>query len=138
MRGIAMDLGEMLAAASRGHQHGEDDRPSSPPDVLCVTLKEIEQRYRLGCTFKPGDLVTPRRGYIYKGHGEPCVVVDVLAKPVVKLDVENFSGIGDACYGMRIDMRVLRQSKGDICGFWVESWCFEKYTGPIAEMHPGA
>lgn len=137
MKGISMELGDLLADASRGGRHQQQPQ-KSPPDVLALTLKEVEQRYRIGCTFKPGDLVTPRRGYPYKDDGRPCVVVDVLAKPVVKLDVENFDGNGNTCYGQRIDMRIIHESGGDICGHWVESWCFEKYTGPVAELHPGA
>ncbi|KMO34283.1 hypothetical protein [Methylobacterium aquaticum] len=133
-----MDLGEMLEAASRGRSRGERNHRATSPEVLCVTLKEIEQRYRIGCQFKPGDLVTPRPGYTYDGEGAPHVVLDVLAKPVMQLDLDDPSKTASNSYGRRIDMRVACEHAGIIAGFWVESWCFEKYTGPIAEMHPGA
>lgn len=80
------------------------------------------------CPYKVGDLVAPRGNSLYRGEGEPHLVLEVISEPKVE------AGEGDpssSYYGSRLDMRVLMMDEinGKFCTapFWVESWYFEPY-----------
>ncbi|MBB2959892.1 hypothetical protein [Methylobacterium sp. R2-1] len=118
------DLLRMLAASAVADDLGR--RRSSPPDVLCTTLREELARYQQPCPFKAGDLVTPRATAPFKGRGEPHMVVEVRA------DAEpdfNEAKTGND-YGCRNDIRVMSEVGEVLPLHWVESFYFEPYTGP--------
>lgn len=125
---------EMLASASRRHGGDlEDEAPKSPPDVLCATLREVAERYVAPCPFKPGDLVTQRKGYNLKGNGEPGVVVEVASDPIRNfVCAEDQTDIASMAFGSKLDVRVACERSGNIIAHWQESWCLEPYTGPGA------
>lgn len=117
------DFMEMLKAHTN-----EEEKVPTPPDVLAHTLKEICARYSAGNPFKRGDLVTPRAGYGVKDEGRPHIVLDVFW-PTREIPAEYHGG--DARWP---DMRVVCESRGDIVTFLGESWTYEKYQGPIAQI----
>ena len=99
------------------------------PEAQVASLREVAARYAAGCPFKPGDLVTARRGGFYMGQGEPAVVLEVFDPPFRFHDGENGSGYHFARY----DMRVARvHDAGVLAAFAVESWGYETYAGADA------
>ncbi len=128
MRSIELDLGEMLARASGGRDQQEQHR-QTPDDVLAITLKEISARYAAGNPFKVGELITPRKGYGIKGEGRPHVVVEIAEKPLVPGETNS----GSPDFGARLDIRVICE-QCHLHAYWNESWQFEHYTGPVAEV----
>lgn len=115
--------------------HGTpDDRPAPKPlplpEVQVSTLQEAFKRYEDGCSFKAGDLVTPRAGYNYKGVGKPHIVLEVAAAPVRVFEISSNVRTGSSNFGERLDVRVAcHDDDGDIVAFWQESWRIEPYTG---------
>jgi hypothetical protein len=122
-----MDLARMLAE----HDRKQPDSPPTPPDVLAHTLLEIFARYAAGNPFKPGDLVTPRKNYNIRGAGQPHVVVEILDGAAL---AEREAG----SIAHRADMRLVCEERGEIAPFLGESWCFERYAGPVANVGGGA
>ena len=116
-----------MDAALIARLFGEGGSPTPPiPEALAKTLKEVFDRYRKGCPFKLGDVVTPRAGYSIVNDGQPCVVTDVHVGAAFYFDGNPSSH----SYGARLDMRVVHWQEGCIVMHWVESWQFEPYTGP--------
>ncbi|QRE76501.1 hypothetical protein [Methylobacterium aquaticum] len=133
----ALDLSDLLAAASRNGSRREDrDEPTkTPPDVLCLTLQEVAARYVSPCPFKVGDIVTPRNGYYYNNVGVPHVVLEVRNSPIQNFDiVEDMRDQAMPTFGARFDVRVATELLGKIIAFWQESWALEAYTGPRATL----
>lgn len=130
-----MDIARLLA----GMEDRNQDQPSAratPPDVLCITLREIADRYAEPCPFKVGDLVTARACYNVQDAGEPCVVLEVLKAPVRNFDcTEDQTDIASMSFGAKIDVRIAKEMRGEIVSYWHESWTLEPYTGPNA-AHP--
>jgi len=128
-----MSLARLLASMDNEHDDDRDERSSriTPPEVLCLTLREVAERYNSDCAFKVGDLVTPRAHYNVRGAGRPHVVVEVFATPVRNYDcVESVSDIASQAFGSKNDIRVVAEDREQIVPFVVESWKFEPYTGP--------
>ncbi len=90
-----------------------------------ATLRELWGRYETGCTFPPGEIVTPRSGGTYTDAGVPHVVLEVRRTPLLSGERDP----GSPLFGMRIDMRVACRTRraGKIAAFWVESWAFERF-----------
>lgn len=133
----AFDLSEILQRAAQSSRDDSDDRASSPPDVLCITLSEIAQRYAAPCPFKPGDLVTPRKGYNKKGAGQPHIVLEVFEEPVRTFDTtEDMADTGSPFFGAKLDMRIACEVSGVIMAYCTESWNMEPYTGPGSDARP--
>ncbi len=130
-----IDLSELLLAAASSRPRSDDAKERrTPDDVLALTLKEIQQRIQSGCPFKVGDLVTPREGYGTKGVGRPYVVIEVFSEPVRALNPKD---LFSPAYGVVHDIRIL----GEQChlhAYMAASYEYEKYAGPVAELHPGA
>ncbi len=125
------DLARMLAGGGRSDDR--EERKHTPDDVLAITLKEISARYAAGNPFKVGELITPRKGYGIKGEGRPHVVVEIADKPLVSTS----GGSGSPEFGARLDIRVICE-QCHVHAYWMESWQFERYAGPVAEVYPGA
>lgn len=130
-----MNMLDMLREMGGAEFEDREERaPSSPPDVLCKTLREVADRYAAGCQFKVGDLVTPRKGYNIKDEGRPHIVVDVRHNAVADLTVPPDTGeIGNVTFGSRMDIRTAHEARGTMVMHWNESWQFEPYTGPGSE-----
>lgn len=127
-----MSLAKLLASIERDG----DERPErkSPPDVLCVTLREVFERYAAPCPFKPGDLVTTIKGANLRGAGEPHMVLDVLDRPTPNFAAAEGAMDTSSCnFGQKRDMRLLCESEGRLTAFWVESWQFEPYALPTEQ-----
>lgn len=122
-----------MLAEMDGDSDKAPDHRATPPDALCITLREIAAAYAAPCPFKAGDIVTPRRNYNIKGAGEPHVVLEVITRPdpnfgAAKSPVETSSH----AYGARRDVRIACENGGHIAAFWMESWTLEPYRGPDA------
>ena len=107
----------------------ENDKPLPIPEAMIATLREHYKRYRLSlveCPFKPGDLVTPRKGLNINNEGQPNIVLETRRNPE-----PFFSEPCSVANGRRNDIRVIGMSSRDHCAvFWVESFEYEPYTGP--------
>lgn len=108
---------------------GEDDDEGSTilPEAQIETLKEIAARYAAGCTFKAGDIVTPRRGFNVKGAGVPHIVLEVLPKGEAIMPTREEAG--SSSFGVRFNMRVACLTHSKYAAYWVEHWAFELYSG---------
>lgn len=127
-----MSLAKLFAEMDRAAASEEDTR-STPPDALCVTLREVATAYAAPCSFKAGDLVTPRQHYGTRGAGEPHIVLEVIKRPEPDFHTASKPGETHSCaYGGRRDVRVACETRGDITPFWMESWILEPYRGPDA------
>lgn len=105
-----------------------DDQPVNTgrplPEAAVETLKDLYQRYTGKHPFKPGDIVTPRKGYGLRGAGHPCIVLEIPKEPIrdMKAETHNMN------YGSRLDMRVATIEKGGIViPFWSESWQYQRW-----------
>lgn len=122
----------LLRAMSADGPDDDDATPRPIPEAVVSELRDIYTRYSAGCPFKPGDLVTPRKGYNTKGAGEPHIVLEVIDSPACNLTppAEPFHA-GSHAFGRRYDMRVISLSDGEAyVAHWTEAWVYEPYTGP--------
>lgn len=127
-----IELSQILAAASKGE--GRPKPPESPPEVLSITLRETAASYVAPCPFKPGELVTPRANSDLIGAGRPQIVLEVLETPIRNLQpLGEQGGIASHLFGSRLNIRIARESHGEIIANWTESWKLEPYTGPGAD-----
>lgn len=108
----------------------DDNLPLAAAQI--ATLLETFQNYAAGCTFKPGDLITPRAGFNLHGVGIPHVVLEAIPLADTR---RNLSGDSDqASFGARIDLRYARLAASpydggtSVVAFWEESWKFERYV----------
>jgi hypothetical protein len=101
----------------------DTNNAETPSDVLAHTLLENYRRYAAGNPFKPGDLITPRRGYGLLGAGTPQVVMDVFEVGVDYGSSENWC-----------DMRLMFEHEGQISSSIAESVLFERWTGEVADL----
>lgn len=117
-------------------QAANDTHPPAAEDEFVATLREAAERYAAPCPFKPGDLVTPRAGFLYHGAGLPFVVLAVSAFGNVAPDFQ--SGPSTPLFGARLDVRVAGSLGSGICAWWQESWMLEPYTGPteVERVYP--
>ena len=101
--------------------------------IDAMNLQELMARVKLGNPFKPGDLVTPRRGYNIRGAGYPCIVMEVF-EAVITPEKDKH---GDGLYHMN-DMRIARivhsDGASDTVTFLAESFTYELYSGPIMSV----
>lgn len=106
-------------------------QPLPLPEVQVLTLREVYARYAEGCTFKPGDIVTPREGYAVKGAGVPHIVLSVGLYPAPPIWPADPTSASSSTFGKRLDMRVaaLNAESGRMFANWVESWEFEAWVG---------
>ncbi|MGW9332689.1 hypothetical protein [Bosea sp. NPDC055594] len=118
-----MGLAELLA--DMREEEDRDRVPAMAPELLA----EYQRRYAgflIGCPFKAGDLVTPRKDGSVKGPGDPAVVLEVISSTI-----DFGSGNpGSNGHGQRCDMRVARFGGryASIIPIWVESFEFEPYS----------
>lgn len=124
---IAISLSELLKAGAEKAA----EKPSLPiPEVQIATLREAFARYEAGCPFKPGDLVTPRKGFGYTDDGVPHIVLEVVAEPIRVYDISSLVRTCSTDFGERLDIRVIsHRNDGDVAAFWQESWRLEPYDG---------
>ena len=121
-----MGLAEMLAMAARDYD-GEDT-PKILPEAAIMRMREFAVRYAEmlnGPRFSVGQIVTPVKGGIVKGEGEPHLVIEIFANAAPFFSSPD----GSSLFGMRADIRVLSVSHDCISPFWVESYGFELWTG---------
>lgn len=132
---IVGDLSELFRDAGIGPEE-DAPRASRPIDeAVIATLREIQERYSTGCPFKPGDMVTPRKGYNLKHAGEPHIVLEVFSEPI--RFTPQSSDYGSTYYGSRLDMRVcclsgMRNTYDYVC-FCSESWCYEPFIESLSD-----
>lgn len=129
MERIAIPLGDLLA--DRLNESG-GSRPL--PEAQIATLREAFERYKGECPFKPGDIVTPRKGYGYRDAGLPHIVLEVLNEPLRNFEVTESVGTSSSGFGMKLDVRVACFTRdATVAAFWQESWCLEPYEGDPAD-----
>jgi hypothetical protein len=98
------------------------------PEAQIATLLEAFARYAAPCPFKPGDLVTPRKGFGYTDEGAPHIVLEIREAPVCQFDITDRTSPASNLFGLKLDMRVACfRSSGDVEAFWQESWRHETY-----------
>lgn len=111
----------------------EEETSKFPADhqAAIMTLREKYERYKEGCPFKPGDIVTPFIGAYILGELHPHIVVEVFDAPIRPLNTEPSSPAFHAVF----DMRVIGFSKnGVICAWASESWQFVPYTPDMEKL----
>lgn len=130
-----MYLAQLLREGMAGEV--EEDAPPSETQFMAqiMDLRILAAAYAIGCPFSVGNLVTPRSNCGIRGAGIPHIVVEVLGEPICNLLAET--GTSNSYFGRRIDCRVICFSDVGNCmaPFWIESWQYEPYTGPMPEEH---
>lgn len=127
MRTMAISLGDIMRGM--GAEGDEQSGPRPLPEAQVATLREAFERYSAPCAFKPGDLVTPRKGFNVKCVGDPHIVIEVFGDPIRNFAVNDPVDTGLAAYGSRMDMRVVCfAADNSVAAFMSESWKFEKYA----------
>jgi len=128
---ILSRLASAASDSSEGRVKKDGRGNTMPREVAALELSGVAARYLSGNPFKPGDLVTPRKGFNVIGDGEPHVVVDVFDRlPVGEQTIE-----GHGNQYPRPDMRIIAYTHDAFVPFLGESWCYEFYTGPIADVN---
>lgn len=69
-----MNFGELMARAMR---EDDDGKPTILPEAAIMRLREFATIYAEFPSFKPGDIVTPRKDGTLRGAGEPNIVLEV-------------------------------------------------------------
>ena len=133
-----MDLENLMELMAREHKKraGYDESAPRPlPEAVIATLREHAANYMAPCPFKPGDLVTVRRGVGIRGAGEPAVVLETLAEPVFTAVTTANNDWGSNGFGARLNVRMLSLSDDneDVTPHWIEHWRLEAYTGAGVE-----
>ncbi|MBS7703260.1 hypothetical protein [Chelatococcus asaccharovorans] len=117
-------LGIYPGALGAERDDEDNDRSSILPEAQIATLREVYERYRAPCPFKPGDLVTPRKGMAMRGEGKPHLVV------ATQDGTYHWNGeTSTRGYGARLDMRTIKMYDTNVVAHWDESWMFEPYVG---------
>ncbi|RWX72560.1 hypothetical protein [Mesorhizobium sp. M2A.F.Ca.ET.039.01.1.1] len=129
MDGFAINLSDLIAG---GRPAAKPAAPRPIPEAQIATLREAFERYTNPCPFKPGDIVTPRKGFGYADAGEPHIVLEVAEKPIRNFEAPaDVSNIYSSAFGSRVDFRVasLTDGRGEtaIVAYWQESWRHELY-----------
>lgn len=119
-----MTLNDLLQTAAK---------PSAPLPLVeaqIATLREAFERYSAPCPFRPGDIVSPRKGFGYRDEGTPHIVLEVAEVPYRPFEITQQVTPYSSAYGIRLDVRVANFCKtGDVDAFWQESWRLEAFTG---------
>ncbi|MEZ2410500.1 hypothetical protein AB6806_27265 [Bosea sp. RCC_152_1] len=113
----------MLADIAGERDESDGREPAMAAEVL-VEFQKTYADFLTGCPFKPGDLITPRRGTNMKGAGKPHVVLEVRDRP----DPHFAEGAGSTQFGRRNDIRVASFYGDTMARHWVESVDFDAYT----------
>lgn len=117
-----MGIAELLAEMAQDR----DDNTGKQPAMAAEALVEFQKGYAAflsGCSFKPGDLITPRKGTNMKGAGKPHVVLEVRDRP----DPIFIDEPGTTQFGARCDLRVASFYGDTMARHWVESIDFDPY-----------
>lgn len=137
-----MDLAEMLARVAALDEGDTSTRPSRPSETQLVAqvmdLQAIAAAYAIGCPFVFGNIITPRSNCNIRGHGRPHVVVEVLSEPMCDMiSADGPASTTSNAFGRRIDCRVIcfNETGDHMAPFWVESWQYEPYAGPLPSDH---
>lgn len=118
-----MNLADLLREMHEASDEA-DSAPAPLPEAVVATLRELEARYRAGCPYVPGDLVSPRVDYAIKGAGFPAIVLEVRESPIQAFEGNHAT----SSFGARLDIRVATFSSGNYSAFWAESWQFEPFN----------
>lgn len=109
-----------------------DDPLDSPLDDLAAALRDHCERFNARQAFAPGDLVTWKQGMRNRklpAHGEPAVVLEVLATPVLADEQESgstyFREPFDIVLGLFVDEGPCR---GQLLAWHFDSRRFERWT----------
>lgn len=121
-----MSLGIEIARMMSG-QEERPKKPATPPAVLARNLIDAAARYSIRA-FKPGDLVTPRRGFAMVGEGEPHVVLEIFQRNTLPI---MFKSNSDSAPTLFADMRICCEMNGDLHCYIAEAWMYEPYTGEV-------
>lgn len=116
-----MSLAELLAEAMSNDR--EDDREPAMAVEALLDYAGSYSNFLKASPFKPGDLVTPRKGTNMKGSGKPHVVLEVRERPEPHF-IEDADG---TTYGRRCDIRIASFYGSTIARHWVESIDFDPF-----------
>ena len=108
---------EQLVRAQMENDDTEDSPARPLAEALVETLRGAAARYAAPCPFKPGDLVTPRRGYNLKDSGEPHIVLEVFDPPKLLGPNERPASV-----------RIGYWLDGQIVATVGEHWCYEHWV----------
>lgn len=109
-------------------------------EAAMATLQEIAGRYQAKCPFGPGDVVTPRVGFLYTNCGTPHVILEVFDPPLRYFpETGTYSDVASCTYGTRLDVRLgIIDNEGDFVTFCQESWRLERWNSKHAEAYEKA
>jgi hypothetical protein len=131
-------LGEMGGPSVDGKSRDECGNSISAKEAF-KRVKENAERYLSTNPWKPGDLVTARKGVNLKGAGTPHIVVDALPTYVYVDNVRHYQGgkgmddhhllNNDVGNGRpRLNTRVLSLRGDEVIPMWLEHWQLETYV----------
>ena len=117
-------MGLLAAALAAGKDEGDTPRPIT--EAIVDELQAVYRRYNNGCSFRPGDFVTPSTGAPLAGAGQPHIVLEVFDQPLRRESAKA----GTHTEFARIDMRVACWMDGYYVAFAAESWQYERWPIP--------
>lgn len=121
-----MTFNKLMQVIHAGNKHAPRTTNISAEGKI-ARLTEYAERAGKPCPFAVGDLVTPRRGGIFRDDlcGEPCLVIEVLDPPHITQNGE----VGSFEELRRIDIRLAEyQPQNDSVVEKVgASWEFERW-----------
>ena len=120
-----MSIAALLAGMSA--MKDDDDKPTILPEAAIMRLREFAAIYAEFPSFKPGDIVTPRKDGTLRGAGEPNIVLEVAMHATPLFDAGQD---GSASQRRRPQVRVARICGDSIACFWVEAHEIEPYRAP--------
>jgi hypothetical protein len=130
------DLEKVLGATSPGPAEGTVTSKPQSREELEAKLKEYAALLAQAHTFKPGQLVTWKKGLKNRrnpAYGDPVIVVEVLSEPV--FDPENKAGAGSAYFREPLTLVAGRISNdGDFVCFHYDGRRLEAYEGASREL----
>lgn len=108
----------------------EVQRPRIAPEIELARLQEHAERYAAflsgPCPFRVGDVITPMADSMYRNHGKPYIVLEVVP-----------AATSTIAAGQRLDVRIIGYHNDDCDAVkpgWIESWSWMPWTLELAQQ----
>ncbi len=134
------DIEKALARAvikSMVEDAGEEEPTVRPPEIEARRILDFYNDLNTTQRFKPGDLVTWKRGLKngkFPHRNYPAIVSYVYDEPVLREDMES----GSNHFREPLDLVILVDTGSEVSEFHVDSRRFCLYSGPIDGQEEGA
>ncbi len=108
----------------------DEESSRRPPEIEARRIIDFFKDLNNTSTFKPGDLVTWKRGLKngkFPKMNYPAIVSRVYETPILRNDMES----GSNHYREPLDLVILVDTGDEVSEFHVDSRRFQLYAGPI-------